>query len=158
MRPMLGCGHTGAPPQPSHSRCSRRAACPPLCAEIASVGKGQYMRELDYKAKGRAGMIKKKRSGLLVQLMQVTPQQMARTRYFGRWRKANDVLSVPWAERVKQLPRYNPLPGYEPGEARLKPQLIASGAEAGPRRRERHKQPGAAARRADAVAQPQIEP
>ena len=28
---------------------------------------------------------------------------------------------MPWEERVKLLPRYEPLPGYEPGVRRIKP-------------------------------------
>ena len=38
-----------------------------------------------------------------------------------------DVLALPWAERVQQLPRFSPIPGYEPGEVRVRPHLAAPG-------------------------------
>jgi large subunit ribosomal protein L22 len=95
-----------------------------LVVDIASVGKGTYFKELDYKAKGRAGIKRKYQSHLYLVLKQVTAEEVARTRHFGRWRKSASLLQLPWAERVQALPRYAPVAGYEPGEHRVRRPLV----------------------------------
>lgn len=32
---------------------------------------------------------------------------------------APQMLEVPWEERIKTLPRYKPIPGYDPGQRRV---------------------------------------
>lgn len=90
-----------------------------LIVEQCTVGKGQYLKGLDYKAKGRAGVLRKYQSHMYVVLKEVTEAEMSRTKYYGRWRKTQSLLSLPWEERVKQLPRFKPIPGYDPGEKRV---------------------------------------
>ena len=94
-----------------------------LVVHQAAVGKGTYRKGLDYKSKGRVGTRKKYASHLYVVLKQVTPDMIERTRHYGRWRATAKLLSVPWEERVAELPRYKPIPGYEPGEPRVRPAL-----------------------------------
>ena len=33
--------------------------------------------------------------------------------------RASQILELPWEERIKQLPRYKPIPGYDPGRRRI---------------------------------------
>ena len=40
--------------------------------------------------------------------------EVERTRYSGRWRHASKLMNLPWEERIKELPRYKPMPGYSP--------------------------------------------
>jgi len=50
-------------------------------------------------------------------LKEVALKDVACTKGFGRWKpgsKINQLMQQPWAERVKQLPRYKPIPGYDP--------------------------------------------
>lgn len=56
---------------------------------------------------------------LLVVVKQVTPQQLEQTKFYSRWQRASAILEVPWEERVKQLPKYQMVPGYEPGIRRI---------------------------------------
>lgn len=85
------------------------------------TGKGRYLHEIDYKAKGRAGRKSRYQSNLTVILKQLTPAQIQMTRYYERWRKTARTMELPWEERVQTLPRYRPVPGYEPGERRVDP-------------------------------------
>jgi len=108
---------------PSSPLPAHRAAtvCP---AETARVGKGSHGRRLDYKNKGRVGTRKFYFSHLRVTVKQVPPEELARTRFFGRWREASKLLTLPWEERIKQLPRYVPPPDLELGSRRVEQQLV----------------------------------
>ena len=85
------------------------------------TGKGKYIFEADMKARGRAGMKSRYQANLAVILKQVTPAQIQLTRYYERWRKTQRLLDLPWEERVKALPRFKPVDGYEPGAHRVPP-------------------------------------
>ena len=91
-----------------------------LVVAIASVGKGSYRKELDYKNKGRAGIKKQYRSHLYIAVREVPAEEVRRTRFYGRWRTSAQLLNIPWHERVAMLPRYQPVVGYEPGEPRVR--------------------------------------
>lgn len=129
-----------------------------LVVDQLAVGKGSYLKELDYKAKGRAGILKRKQSHLYCVLKQVSPAKVAQTRFFGRWRQAARLREIPWEERVAALPRYTPIPGYEPGAHRARDPLVGETMLRQPhsvrRRRQRrdHGGDGAAAGRASAAA------
>jgi hypothetical protein len=52
-----------------------------------------------------------------VVLKEVDDREVQGTKGFGRWKpasKLNRLLALPWAERIKELPRYKPMPGYDP--------------------------------------------
>ena len=83
------------------------------------MGKGSYGRGLIYRSKGRAGIKKRYKSHLRVVVRQAAPGDVKRTKEFARWEHAAKILEVPWEERIKLLPRYQPLPGYEPGTRRI---------------------------------------
>jgi len=101
-----------------------------LVVHVASVGKGTYRKGLDYKSKGRVGVRKKYAAHLYVVLQQVSTEEIERTRFYGRWRATSKLLGSSWEERVRSLPRYRPVPGYEPGEpARVRPALAAEPTE-----------------------------
>lgn len=90
-----------------------------LVVAVASVGKGTYRKELDYKNKGRAGIKKQYRSHLYIALKEVSADEVQRTRHYGRWRTSAKLLDTPWHERVAALPRYRPvMADYDPGEPR----------------------------------------
>ena len=121
-----------------------------LVVDQLAVGKGSYLKELDYKAKGRAGIMKRKESHLYCVLKQVSPAKVAQTRFFGRWRQAARLREIPWEERVASLPRYTPIPGYEPGSYRVRDPLVGEGMLRKPhsvrrRRQQRNNNGGAAA-------------
>ena len=88
-----------------------------LVVDECYVGKGTYYKELDYKAKGRVGTLNRYQTHLTVVLKEATKEEVQRTKYYSRWKRAEAMLQVPWAERVAALPRYKPIPGYDPGEA-----------------------------------------
>ncbi|KAL1515800.1 hypothetical protein AB1Y20_002416 [Prymnesium parvum] len=90
-----------------------------LIVDTISVGKGSHVKGIDYKSKGRAGVKKRYKAHLRVVVKEVSVEELEKTRYFSRWRKAENLLSIPWEERVKSLPRYKPIPGYDPGTRRL---------------------------------------
>jgi len=90
-----------------------------LVVETAVVTKGSMNKGIIYKSKGRAGRKKMRKSHLRVCVRQVTVEELTKTRFYSRWRQAAKMLAVPWEERVKDLPRYQPVPGYEPGERRI---------------------------------------
>ena len=94
-----------------------------LVVDQLAVGKGSYLKELDFKAKGRAGIIGKRQAHIHCVLRQVSADRVQSTRYFGRWRQAARLRAMPWEERVQQLPRYQPIPGYEPGDFRVRTPL-----------------------------------
>lgn len=84
-----------------------------------SVGQGSYSKGLDYKSKGRSGVKRGYKSHIRVVVEEVSRERLCATPFFGRWQKASSLLEVPWEERIKQLPRYKPIPGYVPGERRI---------------------------------------
>eukprot|EP00900_Chrysochromulina_parva_P027613 jgi/Chrpa1/9486/Chrysochromulina_OHIO_Genome00003672-RA len=94
-----------------------------LVVAIATVGKGSYRKELQFKNKGRAGMMAQYRSHLYIAVKEVPAAEIQRTRFYGRWRASANLLSIPWNERVAMLPRYQPVVGYEPGEPRVREML-----------------------------------
>mmetsp|Transcript_7375 Transcript_7375/g.12407 ORF Transcript_7375/g.12407 Transcript_7375/m.12407 type:complete len:208 (-) Transcript_7375:193-816(-) len=85
-----------------------------LIVESAVVNKGSYYKKPDFKAKMKSGIIKKKFSHLRITVREVDEKELQRTRYHRRWVQAHEMLKQPWAERVQQLPRYRPIPGYDP--------------------------------------------
>lgn len=91
-----------------------------LVVHSIRTGKGKYLKTIDYKAKGRAGMKSKYTANLTVILKQVTPAEIQLTRYYERWRNTSKLLDMPWEERVKLLPRYKPIEGYDPGVVRVR--------------------------------------
>ena len=45
--------------------------------------------------------------------------ELDRTKGYSRWLRRERLLATPWEERVRDLPRYSPPPGYDPtGEGR----------------------------------------
>ena len=92
-----------------------------LVVHAIRTGKGKYVQEIDYKAKGRAGMRSKYQANLTVILKQVTPAQIQMTRYYQRWRTSAKLMALPWEERVRLLPRFKSVEGYEPGTHRVEP-------------------------------------
>lgn len=92
-----------------------------LIVKAVRVGKGTYTFSADYKARGRAGKKSNYQANVSVILEQLTPAQIQLTRYYERWRNTQKMLDTPWEERVKDLPRYKPFPGYAPGVKRVQP-------------------------------------
>ena len=117
-----------------------------LIVAVASVGKGTYRKELDYKSKGRAGIKKHYRAHLHIELKEVSLEEVQRTRFYGRWRASTKIMATPWHERVRELPRYKSIPGYEPGESRGREMLalIDSPTRSGRRSKKPHGHTGAA--------------
>lgn len=91
-----------------------------LVVDSACVAKGQYVKRLDYKSRGRVGTKKQYASNLHLTVKQVSVEEIEATPGYGRWAAASRMLKVPWAERVAALPRYVPVDGYEPGEHRYR--------------------------------------
>mmetsp|Transcript_16324 Transcript_16324/g.53711 ORF Transcript_16324/g.53711 Transcript_16324/m.53711 type:complete len:125 (-) Transcript_16324:604-978(-) len=88
-----------------------------LVVDEVVVNKGKHFKKMDIKARGKTGIRKTYFSHLRVVLREVAEEEVGRTQHFGKWRpgsKLNQLLALPWAERVKHLPRYKPLPGYDP--------------------------------------------
>mmetsp|Transcript_8516 Transcript_8516/g.18561 ORF Transcript_8516/g.18561 Transcript_8516/m.18561 type:complete len:120 (-) Transcript_8516:417-776(-) len=91
-----------------------------LVVDQAIVGKGSHLKGIDIKAKGKTGIKKKYFSHLMIVVRELDEKQIQRTRNFGRWKSAQKLLSMPWKERIKRLPRYRPVPGYDPtGETEM---------------------------------------
>ena len=95
-----------------------------LVVHAIRCGRGKYLKEIDYKAKGRAGTKSKYQSNLTVILKQCTPAEIERTKYYERWRKTARLMALPWEERVQALPRYKRLDGYDPGVRRVPPVFV----------------------------------
>jgi len=91
------------------------------------VGKGTYLKEIDYKAKGRFGIRSKYESHLYIILKEASENEISSTKFYSRWRKTAQIIDKPWEERIKDLPRYRPIPGYEPGEFRLRDPYALTG-------------------------------
>ena len=87
-----------------------------LKVSYVSVGKGSYVKGIDYKSKGRAGIKNSYFSHLRIEVTEVSQKEIEATKGYGRWRRAEQLLAIPWEERVKELPRYVRPEGYEPGE------------------------------------------
>jgi len=90
-----------------------------LIVDECYVTKGSYGRKIDFKAKGQAGMMKQYYAHLRVTVRQVSIEELEVTKGYARWKKASQILELPWEERIKQLPRYKPIPGYDPGRRRI---------------------------------------
>ena len=105
------------------------------------TGKGRYIYEVDYKAKGRAGMKSKYQSNVTVILKQCTPEEIGRTKFYERWRSTARMMELPWEERVQALPRYKRLDGYDPGVRRV-PNVYADPATLGEKPRKGKAKPG----------------
>jgi len=90
-----------------------------LIIDECYVTKGSYGRKVDFKAKGQAGMMKQYYCHLKVTVREVSVEELEITRNYSRWKKATKTLELPWEERIKQLPRYKPIPGYDPGRRRI---------------------------------------
>lgn len=116
-----------------------------LIVEICTVGKGTYLKGIDYKAKGRAGVLRSYQAHLYIVLKQVSEVEIQRTKYYSRWRKTQRLLNMPWEDRIKELPRYKPIPGYEIGERRVQDvfALVGTGAEEGAGQNRRASRPPA---------------
>eukprot|EP00967_Tisochrysis_lutea_P090535 scaffold129604_cov39-Tisochrysis_lutea.AAC.1 len=72
---------------------------------------------MDYKAKGKTGVRRSYFSHLRVVVKEVPEREVKATKGFARWRpdsKLSQLLAMPWTERIKELPRYKPIPGYDP--------------------------------------------
>ena len=123
--------HAGPGPSRPHTAAAARAnglgidrlcrptppARRPAPADEVVVNKGKHFKKMDIKARGKTGIRKTYFSHLRVVLREVAEEEVGRTQHFGKWRpgsKLNQLLALPWAERVKHLPRYKPLPGYDP--------------------------------------------
>lgn len=96
-----------------------------LAVDQISVGKGSHFKKPDFKSKGRSGIRKVYFSHLLVILREVKPEDMNKLKSINRWKRAQKILSLPWEERVAQLPRYKPIEGYSPGVRRRPLELVA---------------------------------
>ena len=83
------------------------------------MGRGSYGKGIVYRSKGRAGTEFRYASHLREVVRQVSVDEIKKTKNYGRWKKAAEVLSVPWEERVAKLPNYVRPPGYEPGVRRI---------------------------------------
>jgi len=101
-----------------------------LIVDICTVGKGTYIKSLNYHAKGKVGIRKSYQAHLYIVLKQVSEAEIQRTKYYGRWRATQKLLNMPWEERVKELPRYRPIPGYEAGERRVQDVFALVGKDA----------------------------
>ena len=95
-----------------------------LVVDTASVGKGQYIKRLDYKSRGRVGTRKQYASNLYLTVKEVSVEEVEATKSHGRWTNASKTLKAPWDERVAALPRYEHIEGYEPGEHRYRHPLV----------------------------------
>ncbi len=92
-----------------------------LVVESVIVNKGSYIKRPDFKPKGRTGIRKTYHSHLRVTVREVPADFLKRTKGFtGRWSADAGgaayakLMAMPWEERVKQLPRYKPIEGYDP--------------------------------------------
>ena len=83
------------------------------------TGKGTYVKMPEFKAKGRTGTLRKKQAHLYIILKEVSEKEIMKTKFYNRWQRTARLLAKPWAERVKELPRYVPIPGYDPGHLRV---------------------------------------
>jgi len=89
----------------------------PFHTDEIIVNTGKYYKSADMKAKGKTGIRRSYFSHLRVVLKEVDEREVQGTKGFGRWKpgsKLNRLLALPWAERIKELPRYKPIPGYDP--------------------------------------------
>ena len=98
--------------------------CSRLVVDQCLVGKGSYFKRAEYKAKGKVGIRKRYFSHLRVIVRELEEAQVQRTKNYGRWAHSVALLALPWEERVKQLPRYRPLPGYDPTGAQEMPKHV----------------------------------
>ena len=110
------------------------------------TGRGRYIYEVDYKAKGRAGMKSKYQSNVTVILKQCTPEEIGRTKFYERWRSTARMMELPWEERVQALPRYKRLDGYDPGVRRV-PNVYADPATLGEKPRKGKAKPAGPSKR-----------
>lgn len=85
-----------------------------LIVDQVVTNKATYIKGVMLKSKGRVGIKKKYFSHLRVTVREASDAEVERTRYSGRWRQASKLMSLPWEERIKELPRYKPIPGYSP--------------------------------------------
>ena len=108
-----------------------------LIVSQLAVSKAPYRKEIDIKGRGRMGIRRHYASHIHVVLKEVSAEDIARTRFYDRWVRSTALLAMPWEERVAALPRYKPIPGYVPGEARIQPLLALAPEEATPKRRKR---------------------
>ena len=85
-----------------------------LIVDQVVTNKATYIKGMMLRSKGRVGIKKKYFSHLRVTVREASDTEVERTRYARRWRQAGKLLALPWEERVKDLPRYKPFPGYSP--------------------------------------------
>uniref|UniRef100_A0A6U5K7P4 50S ribosomal protein L22, chloroplastic n=1 Tax=Calcidiscus leptoporus TaxID=127549 RepID=A0A6U5K7P4_9EUKA len=85
-----------------------------LVVDQCIVGKGSYFKKPDYKARGKVGVKRSYFSHLRVIVRELEDGQVRNTKNFGRWTRTASLLGLSWEQRIQQLPRYVPLPGYDP--------------------------------------------
>ena len=85
-----------------------------LIVDQVVTNKATYIKGVALKSKGRVGIKKKYFSHLRVTVREASDAEVERSRYSGRWRHASKLMNLPWEERIKELPRYKPIPGYSP--------------------------------------------